>query len=74
MFVEVWTFVRKAVECFKHCLMGHTNRSMEDGGAKNYLNCGVLAQEVLEESFSMLLRDYSCDILVKEVTTFCFCP
>ena len=41
LFGEIWTlvfWVRKAVECFKHCLMGHTSRSMEDRGAKSYLN------------------------------------
>ena len=38
---------------------------MEDSGAKSYLNCEGLAQEVSEEkNFSMLPRDHSCDILV----------
>lgn len=30
-------------------------------------------QEVSDENFSMLLRDLSCDILVKKVTFFCHC-
>lgn len=47
--------------------MGHTSRSMEDRGAKSYLNCQGLTQEVSEENFSMLLRNH-CDILVKKVT------
>lgn len=33
-------WVRKAVECFKHCLVGHISRSMEDNGAENDLNNG----------------------------------
>ena len=74
---EIWTlvlWVRKAVECFKHCLMGHTSRSMEDNGAENDLNCGGMVQEISEEkNFSMLPRDRSCDILVKNVIAFCPC-
>ena len=43
----IW--IRKAVKCFKCCVMGHSSRSMEDRGVKSYLNCGDLAQEVSEE-------------------------
>ena len=62
------------MECFKHCLMGHPSRSMEDRGAKSYVNYRGLTQEVSEENFSMLPRDCSHDILVKEVAAFCHCP
>ena len=43
LFGEIGTlglWVRKAVECFKHCLMGHTSRSMEYNGFDSDLNCG----------------------------------
>ena len=36
----------------------------------NDLKCQNLAQEVSEKNFSMLPRNHSCDILVKELTTF----
>ena len=55
--IWIWgVWVRKAVECFKHCLMGHASRSMEDSGAEcDLINCG--GQEVLEKNVSMLPRD-----------------
>ena len=59
--------------CFKHCLMGHTSRSMEDSGTDNDLKCRKLAQ-VSEKNFSMLCRNCSCDILVKEVAACYPCP
>jgi hypothetical protein len=41
---------------------------MEDSGAEGDLNCGGLAQVVSEEkNVSMLHRDHSCGILVKNV-------
>jgi len=47
---------------------------MEDSGADRDLNYGCLAQEVSEEkNFSMLPRNHSCDILVKNVFAFCPC-
>ena len=58
------------MKCFKPCLMGHTSRSMKDNGADNELKCQELAQVVSEKNFSMLLRNHSCHILVKELTTF----
>ena len=74
-FGGMWTlglWVRKAMECFKYGIMGHTSRSVEDGGVEDDLNCGGPAQEVSEEkNFSMLLGDSSCDILVKNG---CFLP
>ena len=65
-------WVRKAVECFKHCPMGHTSRSMEDSGAEcDLMNCGGLAQEVTEEILacyiSMLPKDHPRNSLVKKV-------
>ena len=58
---------RKAVECFKCYLMGHTRRSTGESGAEGDLNHGSLAQE---KNFSMWPKDYSCDILVKNVAAF----
>ena len=66
--------VRKVMEYFKHSLMGHTSKNMEDSGTEGDLNCGRLAHEVSEEkNFSMLPKDCSCDILVKNVVAFCPC-
>ena len=64
----------KTVGCFKHCLVGHISKSMEDSIAKSYLNCPGLTQEVSAKDVSMLSRDYPCDILWKEVATFCPFP
>ena len=52
LFEGIWTlgrWVRKAVECFKHGLMRHLCNSLEDSGAKSYLNCGDLNQEAAED-------------------------
>ena len=57
----------KTVESLKYYLMGHTSRSMEDSGAKSYLNCWRLTEKILENKFSILPRDCYCDILVKKV-------
>ena len=54
--------------------MGHSSKSMEDSGAKSYLNCQELAPEVSEEKkFSMMPRDCSFDILVKNADEFYHC-
>lgn len=37
------------VKCFNHCLIGHTNKSMEGSGAKTDMSCGGLVQDVSEE-------------------------
>ena len=63
-------WVRKAEESFKHCLMGHISRNMEDNGVDNDLKCLELAQEVSQKNFRMLPRNFSCDILVKKVDDF----
>ena len=57
-------------------LMGHTCGSMEDGGAESDLMYYPgLDQNVSEEkNFSMLPRNCSCDILVKNVAAFRHCP
>ena len=69
-FREIWTLgdgVKKGVEHFKHCLIGHTSKSIEDSYAKCYLNCGVMVQKITEEkNINMLARDCSCNILVKD--------
>lgn len=44
-----------------------------DSGANSDLKCGGLAQEVSEESFCMLPRNHSCDILVNNVAAFYLC-
>ena len=45
---------------------------MEDAVPGNDLNCECLALEVSEEKkFSILLRDHSSDILVKNVAALC---
>ena len=42
--------------------------------AKTDLNCADLTQEVsVEENFSVLLRDFFCGILVKNVAALCHC-
>ena len=49
---------------------------MEGSGAEcELMNYRGLTQEVSEEkNLSMLPRDHSCDILVKNMTGFCPCP
>ena len=55
--------------------MVHTSRSLKESGTECDLNCGCLNQEVSEKkNFSMLPRDRSCDILMKNVAAFCPCP
>ena len=57
LFERIWTlilWVRKAMQCFMQCLMGHSGRSIEDNGAKCYLNCGMLTQKVSEEIILVL--------------------
>lgn len=49
---------------------------MDDSGAKcDLIRCRGLPQEDSEEKYiSMLLRDHSCDNLMKEVAACCLCP
>ena len=60
------------MECLKYYLMDHTSRSMEGSGVKcDLMNWPGMNQEVSEEkNFSMLSRDHSCDVLLKEVAAF----
>lgn len=54
--------------------MGHPSRSMENG-AEGDLSCGRLDQEVREQkNVSMWPKDWSCEILLKNMTAFCLCP
>jgi len=70
--LELW--FRKAVGHIKHCLTGCTSSHTEDSGAESDLNGGDLAQEDSEQkNLSMLPRDHSCDIYVKNVVGFCPC-
>ena len=59
--------------CFKHELIGHTGRIMEDSSAEGDLNCGVLAQEGSEERNINLWHRHSGDILAKGLAAFCPC-
>lgn len=59
----MWTlglWVRKAVECFKCCLVGNTYRSMEDSAVEcDLIYCGGLIREASGEmKFSMLPRNH----------------
>ena len=47
---------------------------MEDSDAKSYLNCWKFTQELSEKNVSMLPRNHSWDVLVKNVAAFCPCP
>jgi hypothetical protein len=54
--------------------MSYHRRNMEAFVAEADLNCGSLALDNLEEkSFNRLLRDCSCDMLVKNVAAFYPC-
>ena len=56
-------------------LNGHTSRNMEVICAEVDLNSGVLSQEVSEKrNFIMLPGDHSCNVLTKNVASFCLCP
>jgi hypothetical protein len=46
---------------------------MEDFVTESDLNCADLAQEFSLDNFNIWCRDYFCDILVKNMATFCPC-
>lgn len=46
----------KSIECFKHYLMGHINKSILDNGADNDLQCQELAQDGPEKNFSRVME------------------
>lgn len=55
--------------------MDLTFRSMEDSGAKSYLNCTILPQEVSEKiNINTWLGERCCDILAKNMAVLCPCP
>ena len=47
---------------------------MKDSGAANDLNCRDLTQDLSEKNVSLWPRDSSCDILMKNGTSFSSCP
>lgn len=53
---------------------GPASRRINNSGAEGDLNCGILAQEVSQNNFSMWPRDHSWDVLSKNVNAFCPCP
>lgn len=62
--------IRKTVECFKYCLMGHTSTSMEDSSVeRDLMNCGGL----LKRLHGRILVCCLSNILVKKVAVFCPC-
>ena len=62
--MQIWGFwIWKAV-------MGCPTKNMEEIGVEDNFNCRSLVLEVSEENFNMWPRDYSCDILVKNVAAF----
>ena len=59
------------LESFKWSLMGYLCRNREVFEAEGDLNCGSQDVEFSEETdFNRLLRDCSCDILVKNMDAF----
>lgn len=68
--LRVW--IRKVIRHFKHGLMGHPSRSMEESVAESKMNCRCLAQGCSwHKNINMWPRDYSYDILAKNVVAFC---
>lgn len=53
--------------------MVHTNGNIKDSGAEVELNCGGLAQDILENNFCMSSRECFYDILMKNMAAFCPC-
>ena len=54
LFERIWTlglWIRKAVDFFKCCLMGHPSRNMEDSGAEGDLNYGPGSRGFRGEEF-----------------------
>jgi hypothetical protein len=50
--------------------IGHPSRSMEDSNAEDDLHRTILAPEVAEKNFSMLPRNYSCEIFTMTLSAF----
>ena len=71
LFEEIQTlglWIRKLVDRFKCCLMGHPNRNREDSDTECDLNYGCLDQELPVENMNMWPRGCS-----KSVAAFCPC-
>ena len=62
------------MKCFKHCLMGHPSRNMEDSVAKSDLICWGMSPEVSETDIYMWPMYCFFEMLVKNVATFCPFP
>lgn len=62
-FWGLWT--KKAVECCKWGLMGHSSRNMEDSRAESNLDYGGSAQEISEGiEINKCPEDHSYDIFL----------
>ena len=61
----IWSLglqIRKTVECFKFCLMGHLSRSMENS-AEGDFKCRGPAQEISEGKL-FLVRDLETALVI----------
>jgi hypothetical protein len=43
-------WVRKIVECFKHCIVGHTSKNIKDSSAEGDLILGDLDPDISQEN------------------------
>ena len=77
LFKRMWLlglWICKVVELVKWRLTGYPNRNTDDFVAEGDLNCGNLLLEVSEKrNCSMLPRDHSYNVLVKNVAAFYLC-
>ena len=70
-----WFWIRKAIEHFKWSIIAHPSCIREESMANSNVDYESLAQEVSKEKrISQWPRDYSCDVLVNNVTASCPCP
>ena len=77
LFEEIWTlvlWVRKVVDCFKHCLVNHTRSFQESGTECEALLLNPLSQAPQFLTFGTTLlhapTHHSCDTLVENVAAF----
>lgn len=59
--------------CVKGGSMGHPSRNREESGAKDDLKCvwgGEAGSRGSRGEFSILSKDHSCDILVRNMAAF----
>jgi hypothetical protein len=54
--------------------MDHHIRIIEDRSAEGNVDCGNTAQKVLEGNNSNWTKEYSCNILTRNMASFCPCP